>query len=79
MPCSKPVVLLHPTHEPADFHPALSVSRSVMSLGRSVIAKVGTAANAVIGVGILVVGEDSRMIDEEMGIVEDYIVTQEAR
>ena len=50
-----------------------------MSLGSSVIAKVGRAANEVIGAGILVVGEDSRMIDEEMGIVEDYIVTQEAR
>ena len=50
-----------------------------MLFGSSVIARVGTTLNAVTDAGILVVGEDSRMIDEEMEIVEDYIVTQEAR
>ena len=50
-----------------------------MLLGSSDIGKVGTRFNAVIGVGILVVGEDIRMIDEELGIMDDYIVTQEAR
>ena len=56
-----------------------SILRWGGSSGSSVIAKVGTAATVEIGAGILVVGEDSRMVDEEMGIVEDYIVTQEAR
>ena len=45
----------------------------------SVIAKVGTAANAVIGGGHTCGrGANSRIIIEGIGIVEDYIILWEA-
>ena len=64
-----------PHREHTEFLPALSVLKWIISFGSSVIAKVGTATNVIIGAGILGAGQDIRTIIEEMGIVEDYIMT----